>query len=203
MSTAGHYVGPVILASDEEAAKKLRVINIYKNEVYKDIDLYTHKHVDGNDTFSSPYNRKQITFSPQVQNARSSDTSENVDGAVIARYVEFRDAQLRNRIQFALSDKVVDKYADDDISLRDNMYHYYLMVPEGFNDNTLRPLAEYIHRFLVFGALYDWYSQFGDGQAEYYGDQLPMLEEQINSALRGPSIVRRPMQPFGPAYKFK
>lgn len=185
----GRYVHPVILADDPALDKKERLIEIYKNEVYKDIDLYTHKHVDAREDMGL-----------RTGNAVSSDASENVDAAVIARYVEFRDAQLRNRIQFALA-PYGEEYANDDITLEDNKYIYRLLLPQGFNDNTLRPLAEYIHRFLVFGALYDWYAQFGMPQAGVYGSQLDQLEEQINSALRGPSIVQRPMQPFGPAYK--
>lgn len=182
-----HYVGPVILASDKRLADKSRTIEIYKNEVYKDIDLYTHKHVDAHEDMGL-----------RTHNAVSSDNSENVDGAVIARYVEFRDAQLRTKIQFALSPESED-YADDDITMEKNKYTYHLVLPDGFNDNTLRPLAEYIHRFLVWGALYDWYSQFGMTQAAVY-DTKELLDAIIGS-LRGPSIVKRPMQPFGPAEK--
>ena len=196
----GHYVGPVILASEHETEQKTRVIEIIKSEVYKDIDLFTHKHVDGNDTFSSPYSRSQILFSPQTQNARSSDTSEAVDGAVIARYVEFRDAEMRAFLSFALRPDLEIEYANDDINLQQSKYRYVLTLPDGFNDNTMRPLAEYMHRFLVFGALYDWYTQFGmTQQAAAYGAQLDSLEDSIVSALQGPSIVKRPLQPFGPA----
>ena len=177
---------PVILASDQKAASKARTIEIYKNEVFKDIDLYTHKHVDAREDMGL-----------RTGNAVSSDNSENVDGAVIARYVEFRDAQLRTKIQFALAQETED-YADDDINL-EKKYTYHLIVPDGFNDNTLRPLAEYIHRFLVWGALYDWYSQFGMNQAAVY-DPSSLLDN-ITGILRGPSIVKRPMRPFGPAEK--
>lgn len=187
MST--RYIGPVVLWEDQEAATKVRTIEIYKNEVFKDIDLYTHKHVDAHEEMGR-----------QSGNAVSSDNSENVDGAVIARYVEFRNAQLRTLLQFCLAD-TGEEYADDDITLEDNKYTFTFTVPEKFNDNTLRPLAEYIHRFLVWGALYDWYSQFGMPQAAIYGSQLEEIEEKINSIMRGPSIVKRPMQPFGPAYK--
>ena len=178
---------PVILASDQKAASKARTIEIYKNEVFKDIDLYTHKHVDAREDMGL-----------RTGNAVSSDNSENVDGAVIARYVEFRDAQLRTKIQFALAAESED-YADDDLTLEKNKYPYHLVVPDGFNDNTLRPLAEYIHRFLVWGALYDWYSQFGMNQAAVY-DPKDLLDH-ITGILRGPSIVKRPMRPFGPAEK--
>lgn len=189
MSTPGHYAGPVIIASDESTDKKRRLIEIHKSEVLKDIDLFTHKHVDAREDMGL-----------RSGNAVSSDTSEGVDGAVIARYVKFRDSQLRNKMQFALDD-TYDEYADDTLSVEDEKFRYRLLVPEGFNDNTLRPLAEYIHRFLVYGALFDWYSQFGMPQAAVYGTQLKSMEDSIVGALRGPSIVKRPMQPFGPANK--
>jgi hypothetical protein len=188
--TTRRYIGPVIIAEDEAAPKKERRITIYKNEVFKDIDLYTHKHVDAHEEMGL-----------RSANAVSSDNSESVDGSVIARYVEFRDAQLRRRLRFALASETKE-CADDDITLESNVYRYDLLLPQSFDDNTLRAVAEYFHRFLVFGALYDWYSQFGMAQAGVYGQELKELEEEINSVLRGPSIVKRPMQPFGPAHKF-
>lgn len=183
------YIGPVILAEEVKEPTKERTVEIYKNEVYKDIDLYTYKHVDAREDLGN-----------QSGNAISSDASEDVDAAVIARYVEFRDAELRTKLQYALAEHTND-YADDDLTLEDNKYHYYFRVSESFNDNVLKPLAEYIHRYLVWGALFDWYSQFGMNQAAVYGTQLDGYLSKINSILRGPSIVKRPMQPFGPAEK--
>lgn len=189
MSSNGHYVGPVLLASDVEKANKLRVITINKNTVFKDIDLYTHKHVDAREELG-----------PRSGNAISSDATEAVDATVLARYVEMRNSQLRMVLQFALED-VTAESADDEIKMQEPVYVYRFIVPDNFNDNTLRPIAEYIHRFLVFGALYDWYAQFGMSQAAVYEKAVDGLEEKIISALRGPSIVKRPMQPFGPAEK--
>lgn len=182
--------GPILIVNDmPEPPKKLRKVDIFKNEVFKDIDLYTHKHVDAREDMGL-----------RSGNAVSSDVTEKVDGAVIARYVEFWDAQLRTKVQFALCDRV-QEYATDEISIKDSMYRYWFEVPVEFDDNALRPLAEHIHRFLVWGALYDWYSQFGMQQAAVYGSELDRLEEQIKSLLRGKSIVKRPLQPFGPAKK--
>ena len=181
----------VIIANFEEASgeKKERLVEIYKNEVYKDVDLLTYKHVEGN-----------AVPSPEAKNAISSDTAEDMDGAVIVRYVEFRDAILRRKMQSVLAPRE-QGYADDDLNLDDHKYRYRLVLPVEFNDNLLEPLAEYIHRFLVWGALYDWYSQFGMPQASVYGAQLDGLEEDISGILRAPSIAKRPMQPFGPAGK--
>lgn len=183
------YIGPVIIADDMPPATKDRTVEIWKHEVYKDIELHTYKHIE-----ASPLQ------DVKARNAVQADNSENMDGAVIARYIEFRDAQLRNKLQFAIVEDTVE-YANDELTMQDPKYRYHFSLPESFNDKMLRPLAEYIHRFLVWGVLYDWYSQFGMEQAGVYGTQLDEIEEQISNILRGPSITTRPLQPFGPARK--
>lgn len=181
----------VILATinDTEEERKIRKVEIYKNEVYKDVDLITFKHVEGN-----------AVPDPESRNAIAADNSEEMDGSVIARYVEFRDARLRRLVSFALVARP-QEYSDDDLTLDDRKYRYWFSLPVSFNDNLLEPLAEYFHRFLVWGALYDWYSQFGMPQAAVYGRDLEELEDDIKDTLRTPSVAKRPMQPFGPAKK--
>lgn len=182
---------PVLIINNDIPEKtKVRVAEVYKNEVFKDIDLYTHKHVDSREDMG-----------PRSGNAVSSDVTENVDGAVIARYVGFRDAQLRQKIAFALADER-QVYANDQITLEDNKYHYFLVLPEHFKDNTLRSVSEFFHRFLVFGALADWYRQFGMfQQSASYESQLDDIVKGLIDILRPNSIVKRPLQPFGPAQK--
>lgn len=184
------FIAPIVLADSEEAKDtKERRIEIVKGEVYKDIDLITHKHVDA-----------RTDLADRTGNAVSSDVTEDVDSAVLYRYVGFRDAKLRKLIEFALSKKK-QGMANDLIPLEGDKFVYDLTLDAEFNDSLLRPLAEYFHRFLVWGALYDWYTQFGMPQAAAYDTKS--LEEDIASGLRGPSIVKRPMQPFGPAYKYR
>lgn len=174
-----------------ETADKVRTVEIYKGEVYKDVELHTFKKVD-----ASPVQ------DPVIRNAVSADNAEHTDGSVISRSVEFYDAKLRAKLRFAIAPNETD-YADDDISQEDHMYRYRFNVPEDFNDSTLRAVAEYIHRFLVWGALYDWYMLMGDfGQARAYREQMDSLADKIASLLRGRSIAKRPMQPFGPAKPF-
>ena len=179
-----------IIANIQEPAeeKKLRVVDIYKEKVYKDIDLLTFKNVDASES-------KDV----RARDAVASDVGEGVDSAVIARLVAFREAKLRNILQTALVEQQV-VYADDTLDLSKQKFHFAMNLPSEFNDTTLQALAEYMHRFLVWGALYDWYSGLGMiQQAKVYGDQLEQLEEDISSILRGRSIAKRPMQPFGPA----
>jgi len=181
---------PVILW-DENLNKdsKQWVITIHKSLVYEDIDRFTYKHVEGS---GSP--------DPKQRNAVSSDTSEHLDGAVIERYTEFRHARLCKLLQHSLESEE-STTADDKAPSQQPSFIYTLNIPKETKEALRRPLAEYIHRFLVWGVLYDWYSQFGLTQAGVYAQELGMLEEEIDSITRGPSIEKRPMQPFGPAEK--
>ena len=166
--------------------KKQRLIDIIKEEVYRDIDLLTYKYTEGRDALSS-----------KQGNAVSSDTSENLDAAIVARLVSYRDAKLRTLIQHSLADELQEEA--NDIQDLDEIFRYKLSVPESFKDAVLGSLATYIHRFLVWGALYDWYAGLGSEQAAVYKQELDQIESDINGLLRCPSRAKRPMQPFGPA----
>ena len=134
-----------------------------------------------------------------MRDAATSDTTEKLDKAIIDRLLSFRDAQLRRLVQHSLVKGI--KSSASNMPNDQSVLTYRLVLPEGFDDNTLQPLAEYIHSYLVCGVLADWYSKLGLPQAAAYGSQVSTLEEDINSIVRGPSIVKRPLQPFGPAHK--
>lgn len=175
--------------TNQALPKKLRKIAILKGELYDDIDDITYKFMEAN---------PQIQV-PEQRNAVASDTTEHLDGKVINRLIAFREAKLRKLIPYALAD-MEDYFADDVLGLDDDKFHFLLNVEQEFNDNLLQPLAEYFHRFIVWGALYDWYGQMGMmGQASFYKSELDDIEAEITNSLRTPSITKRPMQPFGPA----
>ncbi len=179
-----------VIDTETRSAKKPRLITIIKQEVYKDVELHTYKHTE-----AVPMEGKQ-----QV-NAVSADTTENLDGAIIARFVKFRDAQLRRKLTSVIADDEEHPGADDVLDLNE-VFAYKLSLSEEFKDSLLRSLAEYMHRFLVWGALYDWYAQMGMPQANVYKRELDEIEEEINNIVRTPSIAKRPLQPFGPAHRF-
>ena len=178
-----------IRINDEENPTKLRKIVVYKREVYDDVELLTFKRVEGSDIQGA-----------EKRNAVAADTTESLDGRIVVRLVAFRDAQLRKIMPFAMA-KRSDFKADDVMTLEDDRFHYWLKLPEDFDDNLLEPLAEYFHRFLVWGTLYDWYGGIGDPQAAFYAKDLEELEAEIQNTLRTPSICKKPLQPFGPAKK--
>ena len=174
------------ITTDDEPTKHRRIV-IFKQEVYKDVELHTFKYTEAGDVEG------------KVENAISADATEDIDGAVIARLVKFRDAELRRHIQAYLS-KEISHTEDDTLDLNE-VFVYHLELEEEFLDSMLDVLAEYFHRFLVWGALYDWYYQMGLAQAKVYGAELANIKEAINGMVRTPSYAKRPLQPFGPAEK--
>ena len=173
------------------AQPKLRRIRIIKALVDKDVELYTYKYKDA-----------QALPTPQQADAVAADVAETLDGGVMSRYLRFRDAELRRLLSAYLQDGEHYK-ADDELGL-DEMFVYPLALSPSFKDVSLRPLAEYIHRYLVWGVLYDWYSGMGlERIAAKYKDDLDRVEEDMMDVLRTPSIVKKPLQPFGPAEKFR
>ena len=182
------YIKPIILADEIDAVSRNRTVEIIKEKVYKDIEAVTYKYAEGSGLQD-----------PKDANAVSADVQENLDGGTIARYVEFRDAQLRTAIQFCLR-SIVYTERERDLLDMSGRYYYFIEVPEEFHDDLLRSVTEYMHRFLVWGALADWYRQFGNfPMADSYERNLDTLLDKIKSALRGRSIEKRPLQPFGPA----
>lgn len=168
------------------APKKFRLVRIIKEDVFKEIERHTYK-----------FTEAQKADSPKQENAIAADTTENLDGASVARFIAFRHALLLDMLQAYLCDEEVP-VADNSPKLEED-YRYRLLLEPEFNDATLPALAEKIHRYLVYGTLKDWYAQMGLPQAETYAKELLSIENGINDMMRTPSIAKRPLQPFGPA----
>lgn len=181
---------PVIIIDDNDQAAptKERQITIYKQKVYEDIDAETYK-----------YSEARPEMAPQQSNATASDSAERLDGHILARHVEFRDARLRRRLQKFLDDSAEVTTADDQMVL-DATFVYNFILSMAFKDSLLEVLKNYIHRYLVRGALFDWYG-VSLGINQNAEAELRDLEESIVSMVSVPSITKRPLQPFGPAKK--
>lgn len=169
--------------------KKEKTITIYKQNVYKEVDAKSYKYAEA-----------RPDMAPQQGNAVATDTTERLDSHVIARNVEFRDAELRRLLSFALKDDAGVDATNDNLILEETFVYNLEVYPE-FKDALVAPLTKYIHRYLVCGALYDWYVSVGDNQAGQYEKEMKALETKIHDMLIGPAVVKRPLQPFGPAYK--
>lgn len=169
--------------------RKTRLVTIYKDEVFKEVDGITYKYIN-----SQPRDMKR-------DDTVASDIADALDGTLLSRDIAFRDAQVRRKIQHSLLPEHL--HESNDIPEERPSFKYYLWVPIEFNDNTLNAVKEYLHRFLVYGTLYDWYLRLGImDQANALAPQLDELENDLDGMLRTPSRQTTPLQPFGPAKRY-
>lgn len=179
----------IILAEEEYAeATKERTVTIHKQELVTDINALTYK-------FSN-----RVMQGAVQQDLVAADTKDNLDGTILNRFMDYRDARIRKRMKFAMAVEDVDMANDTMRPADDYIYHFVLNGL--FPDSTLKAVAGLIHRYIVWGALYDWYLNLGlMQQAQYYKAEADELEKEVVRSLRVPSRCRRPLQPFGPAKK--
>lgn len=164
-------------------------ITIWKAEVDHDIDAATFKRTDATSDQSSE----------RSQNAVASDSGENLDGSLIARYRDRRDVRIRERLKFCLKKKAGEVMEYDNTPNLDAAYIYELEVNDTVTPDDIKTAGTKAHEYLVRGALYDWYLGTGQ-QPTDSAESLQALEDSIAATLRGRSYGHRPMQPFGPAF---
>lgn len=161
-------------------------INIYKNLVLAEIDAQTFKRVDG----------VLAAEADQIKNAVSSDSEEALDMNLLHRYMETRDAVLRNRLAFCLVDDDEDLTVTNELEKDVESFDYSLKVPDTMNKPRLASLAKKMHNYIVQGALVDWYAM-QNMKGNVGTAELEEMETEIVCMLRS-SFVKRPLQPFGP-----
>lgn len=168
--------------------KRARIV-IYKAEVDHDIDAGTFKRtdaaLDGN--------------SDRSQNAVASDAAEDLDGSLIARYRDRRDARVRERLKYCLKKDPNEVLEYDNTLSLDRAYVYELLVDESVTADDVKSAGTRIHEYIVRGTLYDWYLGAGLQPTDSL-ESLEELEDSVASSLRGRSWGHRPLQPFGPAF---
>lgn len=164
-------------------------ITLYKAIIDKDIDSRTAKRVDAS----------LDQASDRSQNAVASDATERLDGRLITRYRDLRDARLRSRLRFCLVKDTETELVIDNVVKMTPAYIYKLQVPDDFTQDDLYALSTKMNDYITRGTLRDWYLNAGLPPVDDE-DALEELETDIASALRGKSYGRRPLQPFGPAH---
>ena len=184
------FFPPVVLAddTDEGQEKKCRRIVLHKAPMEQEIDAHTYKFTEAADMQS-----------PKQANAVSSDTDETLDSSVISRMMEYRDSQLRLLIKGALREEQVYQVDNGQVLVPDFIDN--LELSERVNDAALKAVATLMHKYIVWGCLFDWYAQIGSAQARVYGAQLEDIEAEIKSVVFPAGYAKKPMQPFGPAHK--
>ena len=111
--------------------------------------------------------------------------------------MEHRDASIRKKLAFCLLPD------NDNLSVcnlldMDQYFRYDLLVPDTFDRQRLKIVAERMHYYMVQGTLHDWYAT-QNMKGNVSSEELQEIENDIVAMLR-PSSVKRPLQPFGPRY---
>lgn len=128
----------------------------------------------------------------------ASDRDDKFDAAILNRMADFRDARLRQRLQFCLKNEEVTEFTNTPSA--DESFVYDLVLPEGFKDISLKMIGTQMHEYIVKGALLDWYIQAGvNTNTNDLAAQVNEIETTIVNILRVPSSMKKPLQPFGPA----
>ena len=167
---------------------KKATVTINKNIVLKRVDELTYKRTDG----------VMSDQSLQLKNAITSDSEEALDKSLLNMFMEGRDGCLRGKLAFCLisEDNSDELTASNEVDEGED-FTYRLNVPDHFNGDVVKALAQKINGYLIDAVAFDWYSK----QGLTYSVNATELEEilaDIAIMLRKP-FVKRPLQPFGPA----
>lgn len=170
-----------------------KLIRLLKKEIFYDIDALTYKRAESGTIAGSIQNLNGIT----------SDSAENLDGSVLSRFSDARDAELRSLLLFCL-ESTRESCADNVSDRESPVYEYRLTLSPDFEDTRLQIAATKMHQYIVYGSVLDWYLSVGImPPANMTETAMELLGSEIAGILRGRSWTARPMQPFGPADRLK
>lgn len=159
-------------------------IILHKNQLLYDIEGLAYKYTEA------------AGLEPKPKNVVAADHNEELDGRLLHRKMDLRDAKLRMSLRFCLK-SVDQEWSCDDPDTADE-YVYNVSVQDTFDGNVLPAIKTLMHEYIVKGTLYDWYTKMGIQTTAVTLDEVEKLEEQAVSMLRGRSYLKAPMQPFGP-----
>ena len=166
---------------------KERKITLLKEGILYDIDALTFKLTEAT----------MQGVDPKSKSAVASDRGDDLDSSILNRLADYRDATIRQRLQFCLKAVEITEYTNKPSEETD--YVYDLVLPVAFKDASLQMVGTKIHEYIVKGALLDWYTQMGVAtNLNALTNQVAEIEGSIVNMLRVPSCSKKPLQPFGP-----
>lgn len=163
---------------------KTRKIILHKDQILYDVEGMAYKFAEAN------------ALEGKAKNTVAADHNETLDGRLLSRMMDVRDAHLRKRLRFALAP--VSKDVSCDNPGEEKEYVYMLSLADGFDDNMLDVVKVQMHEYIVRGTLLDWYKRLGMQTVAVDAVEVADMEESIVSSLRTPSYMKAPLQPFGP-----
>lgn len=169
-----------------EPRTKDRLIVIHKEEIYKQVDRLSYKL------------SKAAIAEEAAGDQVASDAEDRLDGAILGRFLDESDRQIRGRLEFCLLEE--DVLVADNLIDPEGKFEYKLHLPESFKPGKLQEAAKAINEYLVRSTLMKWYDSIGS----QFGPKLPtevlVLESHIVDIFRG-GFVRHPAMAFIPSYR--
>ncbi len=167
---------------------KRRKITLHKNNIVHDIDVLSYK-------------LAETSVDEPARDNVASDSETGLDGAVIAKLMDAREASLRKKLGFCLEDEEIIEI--DNTEDLEPDYVFELRLPIGFDDKELKTAVRLMHDYLVKGTLLDWYVSIGTNfGAPLTGDVL-LTESKVVDIFRKPGFVNHPDMIYWPSYKVK
>lgn len=163
---------------------KTRRIILHKDQVLYDIEGLAYKLTEA------------TALEGKAKNTLAADHNETLDGRLLSRMMDVRNAQLRKRLRFALVATTQEVTCDNPASNKE--YVFDVSLNDKFDDNMLEVVKTQMHEYMVRGALLDWYKRLGVQNTAVDAGEMLELEESIVATLRTPSYMKAPLQPFGP-----
>lgn len=163
---------------------KNRKIILHKDQLLYDVEGLAYKYAEANG------------LEGKAKNTLAADHNEKLDGRLLSRMIDSRDAQLRKRLRFALVPTTKEVACDNPAENKEFIYE--LSLSDKFDDNLLEVVKVQMHEYVVRGALLDWYKRLGIQTIAVDAGEILEIEESIVSSLRTPSYTKAPLQPFGP-----
>lgn len=164
---------------------KTRKIILHKDEILYDVEGYAYKFTEA------------AGLEGKAKNTVAADHNETLDGRLLARMMDARDAQLRKKLKFAVFASSTEVSCNKPDEAQE--YVYSLWLADKFDDTLLGAIKVQMHEYIVRGTLLDWYKRLNIQSNAVDAGEIVELEESIASSLRTPSYTRAPLQPFGPA----
>ena len=163
---------------------KTRKIILHKNEVLYDIEGLAYKFAEG------------TGLEGKAKNTVAADHNETLDGRLLGRMMDSRNAKLCKRLTFALTPSTKEVSCNNPETNED--YIYNLSLHDKFDDNLLDVLKTDMHEYMVKGVLFDWYKRMGIQTLAVDAVEVQELEEAVVALVRTPSYMNAPKQPWGP-----
>ena len=149
---------------------KTRTVTIYLSDILFDVNAATHLFASVND--AKDFRRFD---------ALESDAEDATNLAMIIRFANGREAELKRLMSRFLSSASTTASSDSQMSLSTASYSFSFHVEDGFQDELMAPLASEIESFIANGVLSDWYSEAGESLAASYEKKLPPIYAGIIS----------------------